>query len=66
VGAAVAAAAGGWLLAAGGTATPPAPSPGPVPPQLRLGRDPGDLRVTGGGIEVPVVDSVEMLPRCHP
>jgi hypothetical protein len=67
VGTAVAAAAGGWLLAAGGTPpAPPAAGPSPVPPQLRLGRDPGDLRVTGGGIEVPILDSVEMLPRCHP
>jgi hypothetical protein len=65
VGTAVAA-AGGWLLAAGGAAAPPAPALAPVPPELRLGQGPGDLRMTGGGLEVPVLDTVEMLPRCHP
>jgi hypothetical protein len=69
------AAAGGWLFAAGGPAAPPGPAsrpgvatglPAPVPPELRLGRDLGDLRLTGGGLEVPVLDTVEMLPRCHP
>jgi hypothetical protein len=60
------AAAGGWLLAAGGTAATPADSLRPIPPELRLGRDLGDARVTGGGLEVPVLDTVEMLPRCHP
>jgi hypothetical protein len=70
VGTAVAA-AGGWLLATGGTAATPSaasppPSLRPIPPELRLGQGPGDLRVGGGGLEVPVLDAVEMLPRGHP
>jgi hypothetical protein len=65
VGTAVAA-AGGWLLATGGTAATPPPSLRPIPPELRLGQGAGDLTVTGGGLQVPVVDTVEMLPRCHP
>jgi hypothetical protein len=60
------AAAGGWLLATGGTAATPPPLMRPIPPQLRLGQGPGDLGVTRGGLEVPVLDTVEMLPRCHP
>jgi hypothetical protein len=66
VGTAVAA-AGGWLLATGGSAAPPAPaSLRPIPPELRLGQGPGDVRATGGGLEVGIVDTLEMLPRCHP
>jgi hypothetical protein len=65
VGTAVAA-AGGWLLATGGTAATPLTPLRPIPPELRLGLGPGDPRVTGGALEVPIVDTVEMLPRCHP
>jgi hypothetical protein len=66
VGTAVAA-AGGWLLAAGGSTAPPVPSAlRPIPPELRLGQGPADLRATGGGLEVGILDTVEMLPRCHP
>jgi hypothetical protein len=61
------AAAGGWLLAPGGSAAPPAASSlRPIPPELRLGQGPGDLRATGAGLEVGILDTVEMLPRCHP
>jgi hypothetical protein len=65
VGTAVAA-AGGWLLATGGTAATQPAALRPIPPELRLGQVAGDPRVTGGGLEVPILDTVEMLPRCHP
>jgi len=66
----VVAAAGGWLFAAGRPAGPPAPrpaaaSPSASAPPFRLAPDTGDLQVSGGRLDVPVVDSVELLPSCH-
>jgi len=74
-GAAVAA-AGSWWLAAARPATVGSPSAAvaasdpapraPLLPELRLG--PGDLadpQVSGGRLEVPVVDFAELLPSCH-